>query len=380
MQRTRRWRTIAALLTTFTLIAAACGGDDDADTSSGSSSASKSESASAGESESASASEMAEEDESGSASEMAEEDESGSASEVADGETVTLSDMTGEITVPIVTENILALDEYAAIAMLTLGLTPSATAQFYGDFYDAGENAIIEGSGTKWIETDNLEVLAVEAPSMMLGLGHPNYEPVIEQHREIAPTIYPLFSSTWQDQTRVYGEVTGTSDRAEAVIAAVEARTEEVKAAIDDAGLTGAEVSILHVFPGEYYAYNPGTLAGTVIGSLGFTRPEFQQTEDEFGFLLFSEEELGSQTSSDIVIWMDTRFEGSIFDEPLSALRDDAIGVQLISSWTANHALGAWIMLEDVERIVTGQPPVEAGAGVAEAYGELIAAIEAQLG
>ncbi|MEM1332137.1 MAG: fasciclin domain-containing protein [Actinomycetota bacterium] len=284
--------------------------------------------------------------------------------------------MTGEVTIPVTSDGVLALDEYAAIALLTLGVTPETTSQFYGDFYDAGENAVIEASGTTYIPPDNLEALAAAAPSLMVGIGHPNFEPFIDEHRAIAPTVYPMFQSRWDEQTRVFAEVTGTTERADAVIGAIEARTEEVRQIIADNGFEGAEVSLLQTFPGEFYAYNESPLGGSILKDLGFTRPEFQLQEDEFGFLLFSEEELPSQTQSDIVLWISVAAEENLFENPLVDL-GDRIGVAVNGLWTSNHALGAWLMLEDVARAVTGQPAVQAGAEVAEQWDALLAAIDA---
>ncbi|MEM9564429.1 MAG: hypothetical protein AAGA93_17535 [Actinomycetota bacterium] len=364
---TRTLARLLAVLLATALVAAACG-DDDTSTESADATASSSSSASA--SASASASETADEA-SASASEPAE----GGAGD--DGATVTVTDMTGEITVPVIDENVLALDEYAAIALLTLGITPETTAQFYGDFYDAGENAIIEASGTSFIPPDNLEALALASPALMVGIGHPNFEPFVDEHREIAPSVYPMFTSRWEEQTQVFAQVTGTEERAAAVTAAVAVRTEEVREAIEAAGLTGAEVSLIQTFPGEFYSYSESPLAGSVIKDLGFTRPPLQLEGDEFGFVSFSEEDLPSQTQADIVIWIDAAFEGSLFDNPLVDM-GDRIAVSAIPSWTANHALGAWIMLEDVERAVTGQPPLTPGADVAAVWSELLAAIDAQ--
>lgn len=367
--------SILAVLLAAALVAASCGDDETTESADATASASASEPAEDA-SGPASASEPAE-DASGPASASA----SGPAAEAGDdgddGATVTVTDMTGEITVPVIDENVLALDEYAAIALLTLGITPATTSQFYGDFYDAGENAIIEASGTEFIPPDNLEALAVASPSLMVGIGHPNFEPFVDEHREIAPSVYPVFTTRWDEQTEVFAQVTGTEDRAGAVIAAVEARTEEVRDAIEAAGLTGAEVSLIQTFPGEFYSYTESPLAGSILKDLGFTRPELQLEGDEFGFVAFSEEELPSQTQSDIVIWIDAAFEGSLFDNPLVDM-GDRIAVSAIPSWTANHALGAWIMLEDVERAVTGQAPLTAGEEVAAVWDELIAAIDAQ--
>ncbi len=135
-------------------------------------------------------------------------------------------------------------------------------------------------------------------------------------------------------------------------------------------------MSLIQTFPGEFYSSSESPLAGSIIKDLGFTRPPLQLEGDEFGFVSFSEEELPSQTQADIVIRIDTASEGSLFDHPLVDMGDRIAG-SAIPSWTANHALGAWIMLEDVERAVTGQPPLAAGEEVRVVWDELVAAIDA---
>ncbi|MEM8924251.1 MAG: ABC transporter substrate-binding protein [Actinomycetota bacterium] len=358
---------LAALLAAMALVAAACGSDDDSSDASGSASDSASASASASASDSASASGSA------SASEPAEEESEESS---GGGEEVTVADVLGDVTVPVTSEGVFALDEFAGIALLSLGVEPVGVSFF---FQDPTLGPVIEAAGVELAGGESLEAIAAAQPSLILGIGHPNHLEVREQHLELAPTVTPDFTRSWADQTAVFAAATGTEDRAEVVLSTVEDRVAELAARIDEAGLAGEQIAVIQNFGPEYYAYGPTTIAGQVVADLGFTRSEIQSGEGDFGFILVSEEQLGAETDAAVVISISGADAGgtTVFDSAVVAPGDDASTGVVSEAWTANTALAAWVILSDLESILFGDGSTAAIDDVPGLWDELLAAIEA---
>ncbi|MEM9133444.1 MAG: ABC transporter substrate-binding protein [Actinomycetota bacterium] len=361
---------LVAVLAAVALLAAACGDDAD-DDASASSSASASASASASEPASGSGSG------SSSASEPAEEsDEDAATDDGAAAGTVAVADVLGETEVTITDSGVYALDEFAGIALLTLGVEPVAVENF---FFDATLGAVVEAEGIALNEAGSLETVAAAQPELILGIGHPNHIEVREQHLAIAQTVTPDFTTSWVDQTAVFAAATGTDARGEAVAAAVQARIDELAAEIEGAGRSGEQVSIIQTFGAEYYAYGPTTLVGQIVEEVGLTRSELQSGAGDFGFILLSEEQLGQETSSEVVIGIsgvDSDFV-SIFDSPVVEADEADTGI-VIDTWTGNHALAAWIILDDLQSILFGDGSTTTLESVPEAWSELESAIDAQ--
>ncbi|MEM7341075.1 MAG: ABC transporter substrate-binding protein [Actinomycetota bacterium] len=359
-------RAVAALLA-VALVAASCGSDSETETSSQSASASESASSSDSASESASASDSA----SAVSDEEVAEDEADGAD---DGETVTVVDATGEVTVPVTDAGVYALDEYAALALLSLEVEPVVVEAFFQDMTLA---PVIESEGATLNPAGSVEAIAAAQPDLILGIGHPNSLEVRDQHLGIAPAAYPDFTVSWQEQLEVFAQATGRSDRGTEVIAAVEGKVAELQAALDEAGFGGQSVSIIQTFGPEYYAYGPTTLAGQLVAQLGFTRSEIQSGDGDFGFILVAEEFLIEETSSDInfgISGADSDF-ASVFDNPVVDVGDRPHS-PVIDAWTGNHALAAWIILSDIESVLLGDGSVTTLDDVVERWGELEAAID----
>ncbi|MEM7276321.1 MAG: ABC transporter substrate-binding protein [Actinomycetota bacterium] len=277
--------------------------------------------------------------------------------EEAEAVEITLTDVTGEVTLPVTDSGVYALDEFAGIALLTLDVQPAVVEAF---FQDMTLGPIIESEGVTLAAAGGLEPIAAAEPELILGIGHPNLTELKEQHVGIAPVAYPDFTLPWTDQTEQFAAAVGRSDRGEAVVAVIEERLEEVKAKVAEAGLDGARASLIQPFGNEYYAYGPTTLAGTVLADLGFTRSEIQSGAGDFGFIQVSEELLGDETDAELVISLsaDDGAFGSLFNSPVVNPGDDAFTGDVGDAWVSNTALSAWIILNDIEAIiVTGEDP-----------------------
>ncbi|MEM7091737.1 MAG: ABC transporter substrate-binding protein [Actinomycetota bacterium] len=368
--------SLLAVLLSIALLATACGGSDDTGSRSDSTSASETSTSSSESSDASSASGSG----SASASDESEEpdaDESAGdrASSSGTGETVVVADVLGDVEVTVTSDGVYALDEFAGIALLTLGVTPIAVDAL---FEDDELRPVPESLDIPINPTNNLEALAAAMPELILGIGHPNFLEVREQHNAIASTVTPDFTDTWQNQTLVFATATGTEERAETVITTVEARTAELRSRIDGAGLSGARISIIQTFGPEFWAYGPSTLVGTLVEDLGFTRSELQSGGGDFGFIPVAEEFLTEETTAEIVIGMtgDVGDSLTVFDSPVVD-PGDAFAAEVVRTWSANNALAAWIILDDLESILFGDGTTTDREEILDAWDDLLGAIDA---
>ncbi|MEM9892024.1 MAG: ABC transporter substrate-binding protein [Actinomycetota bacterium] len=272
------------------------------------------------------------------------------------GSTVTVATANGEITVPVTTAGIFTLDEWAAQMLLALGVEPVTTANY---FSDTASLAVVEDAGVGVIESGNLELVAVEAPAMIIGTGQPPHLEVVDVLEEIAPVVLPdLELASWEDQLRVLAAVTGTEERAEQIIGRVAERRDALAAQVEDSPVAGSSLSILTDFGsgGGFYAFESPLLAATFADDFGLQRPPDQTNDDpsDFGYIEISEELIPSQ-GADIIISLSGDITGglSALDNPL--LPDAPIEAEVDgTTWAVSTPLSAWWILDDYESILLG--------------------------
>ncbi|MEM9202868.1 MAG: ABC transporter substrate-binding protein [Actinomycetota bacterium] len=289
---------------------------------------------------------------------------------------VTVVDAVGEVSLTPTDTGIYVLDENAAVGLLTLGIEPIAIARFYQDVAVA---PVLELTDSNTVEPGSIEAIAATNPELILGVGHPSHIEARPQLEGVTTVVTPDGASYWGDQLRVFGAVTGTDERAEAVVSAVETRVQELRSALVEAGLDGGEVSIIQTFGTDYYTYGPATLAGELMAALGFTRSELQSDPDGVRFIQVAPELLAEETDADLVFApAGSDSDGvSVFDNPTVEVGDTPSGV-VLEVWFQAHALAAWVILDDVEAVLLGDGQTTTLEDVPAVWNDLIAAVEAQ--
>lgn len=130
-------------------------------------------------------------------------------------------------------------------SVLALGVAPVAVTDWYGDYpyavwpwaQDALGNAqpeVLNRGAFTGATEPNFEAIAALEPDLILGLYSGLSEQQYETLSQIAPTVaqsgdYPDFGMPWQEMTRVAGRALGRSERAEELVAGVEARFAEAR-------------------------------------------------------------------------------------------------------------------------------------------------------
>lgn len=268
--RTSSGRRLAATLAVLALVLAGCGGDDD----------------------DAEAPKPTESTMPGSAPSA--DEPAGSAavrgSAVPDGTfPVTVPHEHGETVVEAAPERVVTLGYSDQDFVLAFGVAPIAVTDWYGDYEfatwewaqdelgDAEPTVLNQGAFTG-AAAYNFEQIASLDPDLIIGLYTDMSEEQYANLSAIAPTIapsgeYPEFGMPWQETTRTVGLALGHAERAEELIADVDAQLAEAAAAHPE--FQGLEMVVAEMFePGSSFARSANDPRTKLLTSLGFVLPD----------------------------------------------------------------------------------------------------------
>jgi len=200
-------------------------------------------------------------------------------------------------------------------ALLALGIVPVATREWYG----GRPGAIFEWAKDKLGAAPVPEVLsgnelsferiAALKPDIIIGLYAGLTEEEYATLSQIAPTVaqpkeYVDWGIPWQELTRKIGLIVGKAAEAEQLVAEVEAKFAEARAAYPEfQGATGVVASTWG-YPESYYPYSSQDARGRFITALGFTVPA---TIDELagdGFGASISRERLDLVDVDMLVWL----------------------------------------------------------------------------
>jgi iron complex transport system substrate-binding protein len=212
----------------------------------------------------------------------------------------------GETVVPAIATRIVPLEWTYVEILMALGVTPVGMADIEG--YNAWVNVPLPDDGANLPDVGdrndaNLEAIAALNPDLILGTNYGvqnNYALL----SEIAPTVsfdhYPTDPAiTHYDEmlhtVRLLGTLTGTSEKAEEVIAHMEQNFADNAAKIAAAGRTGEEFVLSQAYSWEGVQearlFTPNALASKVVEKLGLT-PGWEDGFQLYGFSTVSPERL----------------------------------------------------------------------------------------
>ncbi|HEY8491052.1 MAG TPA: iron-siderophore ABC transporter substrate-binding protein [Dehalococcoidia bacterium] len=199
---------------------------------------------------------------------------------------VTIQHKFGTTTIPEEPERVVTLGYSEQDPVLALGVVPVAVREWFGDQPHAvwpwaqdelgsGRPAVLE---MPFGELD-LEAIAALRPDLIVATHAGITQEEYERLSQIAPTLaqpggYPDFGVPWQEQTRLIGRALGREERAEALVAEVEAAVAEARRAHPQ--FEGATIAWASPASGtgQYWVVGPNTPPMRFLASLGFQVPE----------------------------------------------------------------------------------------------------------
>ncbi|WP_017594255.1 ABC transporter substrate-binding protein [Nocardiopsis potens] len=286
-----------------------------------------------------------------------------SAPEPPPGDTVTVQAANGEVEVAVTDEGIWALDVYTALNLAAVGAAPDHAARIH-DGQGAREE-IAAAAGAEIVGGHDPEAVADAAPSLIVGLDHPEHRSLLGLLEAIAPVVLIDEGTEVDELMEVIGAVTGRSAEAAEVADRFGAEASALAARIEEAGRTGRTVSVLQEYPPVFYAYDGGTQFAALLERVGLERPEAQSARSEWGFTEVSEERLEDHRADVVIALVDDVYgEGrSVLDNPMLDTSGAVTAEAEFSGWYNGDVLSAWWVLHDLQAVLIDG---EATAGLAD--------------
>jgi iron complex transport system substrate-binding protein len=266
---------------------------------------------------------------------------------------VTIEHKYGSTTITEFPERIVLVGLTEQDALLALGVVPVATREWYGE----RPGAIFEWAQDKLGDAEvpvvlpsvelNFEQIAGLNPDLIVGLYAGITQEEYDTLAKIAPVVaqpaeYVDYGISWQEVTRTIGLIVGQAERAEELIAEVDAKFAEARAAHPEFEGASGVVASTWGFPDNYYAYHSQDPRNRLLTSLGFVIPaEIDElSEDTYGatisrerldivdvdalvWIAFSEEEVETNRKDPLYSKLNAAIEGrDIFLTETNALYD----------------------------------------------------------
>lgn len=195
----------------------------------------------------------------------------------SDSGTRTITDVIGEVEVPVNPQRVVVLDGPQLDACLAVGVTPvGAVTGFAGaEFpkYLGDLTSGIENIGT--ISEPNLEMIIALEPDLILGSNLRNEE-IHGTLSQIAPTVFSeAVSDDWRGNFELFTNALNRQSEAEAISAAYDARLEEFQSATDGERSEWV-ISIVRFMADHVRLYNDTSFIGTILAGADLKRPESQ--------------------------------------------------------------------------------------------------------
>lgn len=221
-------------------------------------------------------------------------------------------------------ERVVSLSFIGHDFLLALGIEPVALRDWYGGHprgvWPWAEAALGNSNPEVMRGGIDVERIARLKPDLIVGqasgIGANDYRILSKIAPTIAPqAVYGDYGTPWRVMLRRLGTATGRAERAEEVIAGIDAKIEAIRSRHPEwQGLTASIV-----LAGELGAYASGDNRGRLLSELGFRIPDAIEALQIGGsfYVDLSEEDL-SPIDTDVLIWLDPGgAAGHIRDLPL---------------------------------------------------------------
>lgn len=283
----------------------------------------------------------------------------------ANAETRTVVSEAGEFQVPVDPQTIVALDEPAALNLLSIGIVPAVA---FDSWRTGVPKAILEAEGVEIAATASfypeVEEVASYDPDLIVGTAAEGFTQYMENYVDIAPLIGGLYGAPGTEIITAYGEYFEREAEAAKVADALGALADEAAAA--QTGEAGQSLSVLMSYAQEnmpLYMDATNSLHGT-IADAGFTRPALQDEVPEGGsafggWTVFSPEQLSEQDADVLAIAVASQYnlEG-ITDMPLYPSLQAVANGKMVEVdgdlWSGGAAFYTYWVLSDLASFAAG--------------------------
>lgn len=240
---------------------------------------------------------------------------------VAQDYPVTITHKFGATTIPAAPERVATVDYNGADNLLALGVQPVLVRYWWGDYPRAvwpWADALLEDDPEIVRDTLNFEQIAATRPDVITAIYSGITEAEYEKLSLIAPVVAVPegvgdYALDWENQARIIGLATGHADEAEAQIAALKQRLEDMRDAYPD--WQGRTVTLGAVFEDSSWLYTPNDPRVQLLNQMGFeNNADVEALRDTGKFTVPLSEEVIAPFQSDLLVWMTTVGPEGVYD------------------------------------------------------------------
>ncbi|SDU64767.1 iron-siderophore ABC transporter substrate-binding protein [Jiangella alkaliphila] len=203
-------------------------------------------------------------------------------------------------------------------AVLAFGVAPIAVTDWYGDYDHAtwpwaedelgdAEPLVMNEGAFTGMQAFDYETIADLEPDLIIGLYTGMTQEEYDTLSVIAPTVasspdYPEYGMPWQETARMVGQILGQADRAEELIADVDAQFAEAAAANPE--FEGVEMVVAELFePGSSFVRSATDPRTVFMTQLGFVLPaDLAELAGDLDGAPVSDE-LMTQLDRELLVW-----------------------------------------------------------------------------
>ncbi|GAB4130205.1 MAG: ABC transporter substrate-binding protein [Roseiflexaceae bacterium] len=256
-------------------------------------------------------------------------------------------------TTPTPAAAVVALDEFAGLSVLSLGIKPVSVFLTFG--YGSAK-AVFEAAGvaTTAAAPDgvNLEAVAALKPSAIIGVSIPTTAAAESTLNSIAPTTVIAYTAPWQEQLQVTGAALGRSAEAAALSTRLADLTTALKNDLASAGAADQTISVIGAIESDIFALSRSGSVGSLLEQVGLKRPAAQDvvTEPTNPFIPISAERINDHDADRIILlsggaYQSDSLTGSALWPALTAVKEEQVIMVVAELWFSSNAFGIdWII------------------------------------
>jgi iron complex transport system substrate-binding protein len=222
----------------------------------------------------------------------------------------------GTAEIPSEPQRVVSLGYIDQDPILALGVVPVAIREFTGNRPSATwpwASDLLLGQQPQVLQgvTIDPETVAALAPDLIIAISAGLDRTQYDTFSRIAPTVVQpkgdiAFQTAWQDATQLVGQALGRQERAGELVAEVEGRFEQARAANPQLAGRRGVVAGISTGGANWFAYSSGDSRSRFLTSLGMTiPPEIDQLAGESFYTEVSLEQLPVLDQAEVVAWLD---------------------------------------------------------------------------
>ncbi|MEM9516747.1 MAG: ABC transporter substrate-binding protein, partial [Actinomycetota bacterium] len=278
------------------------------------------------------------------------------------GDTRIVETSFGDIELPVDPQRVIALDEYAAMNLLAVGIEPMETYTAYSSL--VSQDILAERGVELMAQEDsfavNFEAIAGSDPDVIVVTAESAVVESVEPLQDIAPTVIVPYTAPWRDVITDTGNLFGRTDEAASVIEALEGKLASTSEAV---AANPYSLSILGETFGILFAVSPEAVLSAIVDEVGVDRPPAQAdatSMEGFNSVISLSPELVVDHDADVVTVMSGVFypEDALLDLPtyqsLPAVQDGRSTIVDGDMWFGTHPFAIYWILEDLASLAEG--------------------------